>query len=123
VASAGQFKETMQVVRAFTPRQVCRLLDAMAQDPEAKGLRAWLGGEDPMVEGAGSLLTQAEAAAVLDVERQRVWRWEKQGKIARVATKNSGPLYLRSDVVALGASGVTAQRRSRGEAREARETT
>lgn len=118
MASAEEFRDTVEAVKLFTPRQVCKLLDLMAADPDATGLRRWLGGQDPSVEGDGATMTQAEAAAFLDVERQRVWRWERKGKIGRVATKNSGPLYLRVDVEALRDSGVLGQRRSRGSARE-----
>jgi hypothetical protein len=64
------------------------------------GVRNWLSGGDPQAVGAGAVLTSKEAGELVFVERQRLWRWEKQGKIARVATTSHGPLFLRVDVEA-----------------------
>lgn len=98
---------------ALTQRQLNELLDTFA------GVRTWLGGQDPQDPGAGALLTSKEAGEILDVERQRLWRWEKGGKIARVATNGAGPLFMRVDVEELAASPEVAEGRRRREAAEA----
>jgi hypothetical protein len=124
MATLEEFWACREIVARLTQRQLGELLGELADTGPANAhadsaLRVWLGGEDPNEQGAGALLTQAEAGELLDVERQRLWRWEKQGRIARVATKNSGPLYLRTDVEALKREeDERGARRTRGTARE-----
>lgn len=119
MASAAEAKRITEDVKSLTPGQVGKLLNAMAADPDATGLRRWLAGcADPDADdavGVGATLTTNEAGELLDVERQRLWRWRKAGRIKPVAVNNSGPLFLRVDVERLKAEeDERGARRSRG---------
>lgn len=104
-------QEAEAALAALRQPQLNELLDSLP------GVRRWLSGDAPQQPGAGAVLTSKEAATILDVERQRLWRWEKAGRIDRVATTNSGPLYMRVDVYRLlrGESQRAGARRGRRE--------
>jgi hypothetical protein len=86
--------------------ELAERLEALGQDElngllnTLPGVREWLSGGDPQAIGSGAVLTTKEAGELVGVERQRLWRWEKQDKIRRVATTSHGPLFLRTDVEA-----------------------
>jgi hypothetical protein len=53
-------------------------------------VREWL--------ASGALMSTQEVAEYVGVERPRIWRWEKAGRIERVAETGATPLFLRVDV-------------------------
>lgn len=74
------------------------LIAFLESDPR---VREWLAGDDPDAADGGALLGTKAAAELLGVERNRLWRWEKSGRIRRVATTSATPLYLRVELEAL----------------------
>lgn len=82
-------------------------------------VREWLaGGKDPDAESVGALLSSNEAAEFCGVERTRIWRWERTGKLKRALTTTATPLYLRVDLLPLKAE-VEELRARRGRVRVA----
>jgi hypothetical protein len=87
-------------------------------------VREWLAGPErnddghPVPDG-GALLGTKAAAEFLGVERNRLWRWEKSGRLTRALTTSATPLYLRAELEALRAE-LDEQARARAE-REAAE--
>lgn len=74
-----------------------------------KRVREWIAG--------GALVSTKQAAEVLGVERSRIWRWEKAGKLHKAYDAGATPLYWRHELEALLADDATApQRRSRAAA-------
>jgi hypothetical protein len=118
MATAAEFKQARELFARLTFSQTARLLEGALAD-DTQGVRQWLAGDhDPGSEKAAdakALLLSSEAAAVCDVERQRMNRWEKEGRIRRAITTPSGPLFWRVDVMRLKAEeDERGGRRSRG---------
>jgi hypothetical protein len=123
MATSADFKAVRELAAKMTWGQWATFMDEFMVDPDVQGLRHWLAGDhDPDSDTAKAnrrLLMTSEAAELLDVERQRLHRWEKQGRIRRVLTTPSGPLYYRGHVMALKAEeDERGGRRSRGVAAE-----
>jgi hypothetical protein len=120
MATAAEFKQARQLFARLTFGQTAQLLDRALADGD-EGVRHWLAGDhDPASEKAKdskALLLSSEAGAILDVERQRINRWEKEGRIRRAVTTPTGPLFWRVDVLHLKAEeDERGKRRSRGTA-------
>jgi hypothetical protein len=116
MATAADFAQCRELFARLTWKQCASLLDEAMAHPDQQGVRQWLaGGDDPKIKGASPLLNATEAAAVAGVERQRIYRWEEQGRLARVATAAGGGLYYRGHVLAVKAEeDERGTRRSRG---------
>jgi hypothetical protein len=123
MATAADFKAARELFAKLTFGQTAQLLnDALADD--SQGIRFWMAGDhDPKSETAHeakALLLSSEAAAICDVERQRINRWEREGRLKRAIT-NAGnvPLFWRVDVMRVKAEeDEKGGRRSRGTAAE-----
>jgi predicted DNA-binding transcriptional regulator AlpA len=103
---------TAEKLRSLKKRDLVRFLET---DPR---VRAWLAGGDPLAEAAGALISTKDAAELLGVERPRIWRWEKAGRLERVSTTRATPLFFRHEVEQLKRE-LDAERERRAEAVEA----
>lgn len=75
--------DALTALKGLRKRDLIRFLES---DPR---VREWL---------AEQLLSTKEAAAVLGVERPRLWRWEKAGRLVPIGRTGATPIYLRCDV-------------------------
>jgi hypothetical protein len=70
-------------------------------------VRDWLAGpraeDGSLVADGGALLGTKAAAEFLGVERQRLWRWERAGRIKPVSKTGATPLYARADLLPIKA--------------------
>lgn len=123
MASSTDFKTLRGLFAKLTVGQVASLLDEALLTEGHEGVRQWMAGDDdPNSEAAAAgkaLLLSSEAASICDVERQRINRWEKEGRIKRAVTTPSGPLFWRKDVELIKVlEDERGSRRSRGVAEE-----
>lgn len=104
MATAAEFSQCRELFARLTWRQCALLLHEALMDPDQQGVQRWLaGGDDPDQKGTSPLLNATDAAARADVERQRIYRWEKQGRLRRIATAAGGGLYYLGHVLAVKA--------------------
>lgn len=120
MATAAEFKQARELFGRLTFAQTAKMLSETLEGDE-QGVRFWMaGGHDPASDEAQeskALLMTSEAAAICDVERQRINRWEKDGRIKRALTMPTGPLFWRVDVMRVKAEeDERGGRRSRGAA-------
>lgn len=92
MAKVAELESIVRGLESLTPAQAERILSS------SEVVRRLISGGDTHASGAGALLSSKEAAAILDVERQRLWRWEKSGRIGRGLTSNGQPMWWRADV-------------------------
>lgn len=119
MATAAEFKTVRELFAKLTFGQVKSLLEDALEADDQEGVRHWLAGDhDPKSEVAHTnkaLLLSSEAATLCNVERQRINRWEREGRIRRAITTPSGPLFWRVDVLRVkGEEDERGARRSRG---------
>lgn len=98
-------QQAVAALRKMRKRDLVSVLaQLMDEDPRA---REWLASELLGVKGAGELL---------GVERTRVWRYERSGKIAPVAELDATKVFLRTQLERFKRENPPQTRRRRGEA-------